>query len=279
MKSNLCNNNDFYILVRGDTTVIWHQAIQVAFKNCTPFTKNKCITKIDGTTIDEYLDLVMPMYNFIEYSSSYYETTWSLYFHSKDKTTNFNANITNTDDFKSFKYKAKSLGNTEADNANGVLKKATIVLSSKYLSNFWRSLEMSLTYLKVELKLKCTIYCVLSVACVDNINNINSDNIIFTIKDTKWYVPVVTLSARENQKLSRLLSKGFERSVYWNKYKAKSENKNTTNQLRYYHESNFVGVNRLFVLVYTNEGDNAKRLNAIEFKTYDVIINVKNFYD
>ena len=44
---------------------------------------------------------------------------------------------------------------------------------------------MPLIYLKVELKLKCTIYCVLSVACVDNINNINSDNIIFTIKDTK----------------------------------------------------------------------------------------------
>ena len=138
---------------------------------------------------------------------------------------------------------------------------------------------MPLICLKVELKLQCTIYCVLSVACVDNINNIHFDNIIFTIKNTKWYVPVVTLSARENQKLSRLLSKGFERSVYWNKYKAKNENKNTTNIFRYYHESNFVGVNRLFVLVYTKEGDNAKRLNPIEFKIYDVIVNVKSFYD
>ena len=56
-----------------------------------------------------------------------------------------------------------------------------------------------------------------------------ANNIIFTIKDTKLDVPVVTLSARDNQKLSKLLSKVFERSVYWNEYKTKSENKNTTN--------------------------------------------------
>ena len=59
--------------------------------------------------------------------------------------------------------------------------------------------------------------------------NANSNNIFFTIKDTTLYVPIVTLSVRGNQKLSKLLSKGFERSVYWNEYKTKSENKNTTN--------------------------------------------------
>ena len=58
-----------------------------------------------GTTIDdaEYLNLVMPRYNLIEYSSSYSKTTGSLWFYSKDEATNFNAHITNTDDFKSFK--------------------------------------------------------------------------------------------------------------------------------------------------------------------------------
>ena len=66
--------------------------------------------------------------------------------------------------------------------------------------------------------------------------------------------------ARDNQKLSELLSKGFERSVYWNEYKTKSENRNTKNAFRYFLESNFVEVNRLFVLVYINHGDNAKRL-------------------
>ena len=51
----------------------------------------------------------------------------------------------------------------------------------------------------------------------------NANNITFTIKDTKWYVSVVTLLARDNQKLSKLLSKGLERSVYWNEYKRKWE--------------------------------------------------------
>ena len=82
----------------------------------------------------------------------------------------------------------------------------------------------------VELKLRWTKYCVLSVAGTEN--NINEDdnvnNIIFTIKDTKLYVPVITLSVRDNQKLSKLLSKGFERSAYWNEHKTKSDNKNKT---------------------------------------------------
>ena len=53
---------------------------------------------------------------------------------------------------------------------------------------------------------------------------------IFTVKNTTLYVLVVTLSAKDNQKLSKLLRKGFERSDYWNKYKTKSENKSTTNE-------------------------------------------------
>ena len=70
----------------------------------------------------------------------------------------------------------------------------------------------------LELKLKWTKYCVLSVANHENKINedANANNIIFTIKNTKLYVLVVTLSAKINQKLSKPLSKGFERSVYWN---------------------------------------------------------------
>ena len=66
---------------------------QLAFKNCAPFIK--CITKIDGTIMDdaEDLDMVIPMHNLSEYSSSYYDTTGSLWFYSKDKATNFNVNI------------------------------------------------------------------------------------------------------------------------------------------------------------------------------------------
>ena len=82
---------------------------------------------------------------------------------------------------------------------------------------------MPLINCQVELKLKWAKYCTLFVAA-------NSNNIIFTIKDTKLYVPVVTLPARGNQKLWKRLSKGFDRSVYWNGYKIKNENKNTTNE-------------------------------------------------
>ena len=81
---------------------------------------------------------------------------------------------------------------------------------------------MPLINFKVELKIKWTKYCVLHAAGTDNVNgNINGNSIVFTINDTKSYVPVVTLSARDNKKLSKLLSKGFERSVYWNEYKTK----------------------------------------------------------
>ena len=78
----------------------------------------------------------------------------------------------------------------------------------------------------------------------NNSDNDNADNIILTTTDTKLYVPVVLLPARDKQ-LSKLLSKGFKRSVYWNEYKRKSEIKNTTAEYGYFLETNFVRVNRL----------------------------------
>ena len=73
LKSNLCDYNDAYSLVRRDITVMAVPTTQVAFKNCLPFTK--CITKIDETEIDDAknFDLVMPMYSLIEYNSNYFE--------------------------------------------------------------------------------------------------------------------------------------------------------------------------------------------------------------
>ena len=78
LKSNLCDYNDADILVTGDITVVAAPATQVAFKNSAPCTK--CITKIDGTTIDDVEDSnsFMPMYNLIEYSPNYSEATGSL---------------------------------------------------------------------------------------------------------------------------------------------------------------------------------------------------------
>ena len=153
------------------------------------------------------------------------------------------------------------------------------------LGNIWRSLEMPLMNCKVELKLKWTNYYLLSAAGNENVNNIDSNNIIFTMKDTTLYLLVVTLSARDIQKQLKLLSKGFERSVYWNEYKRKKKIKNTTNKYRYFLKSNFVGVNTVFVLVYTNQGVNAKRFNAQKYlakgiiKNYNISSMEKNFYD
>ena len=137
-------------------------------------------------TIDdsEDLDLVMWIYNLIEYSSNCSETTGSLWFYSKDDATNFN---------------------------NKILE---------YLSNFWRSLEMPLIDCKIGLNPNGE-NIVLVTAGNDNYE-VNSDNIIFIIKDTKLYVPVVSLPAKDNKKLLKLLSKRFERSVHWDKYKTKS---------------------------------------------------------
>ena len=118
-------------------------------------------------------------------------------------------------------YKAKLLEKTEADGANRVLKNTTVAVLLKYLSNFWRSLEMTLIICKAELKLKWTKYCVFSSAGPDNINKRDSNNNFFTIIDTKLYVLVVALSARDNQKLSKRFNKGFKWSVYWNEYKKK----------------------------------------------------------
>ena len=90
-----------------------------------------------------------------------------------------------------------------------------------------------------------------------NANDTNNDNpngVNFTIKDTKLYVPFLILSAKSNQKLSKFLRKGFEKSVYWNEY--------TKNEYRCFLETSFVEVNWLFVLVYLDRDNDIERYSA-----------------
>ena len=147
--------------MRGDIVTTAHNnPTPVALKNCAPFIK--CIKKIDGTAIDYLdLDLVMLISNLIEYSSNYSETVGSLWFHSKDEATNFNAGSANNNNFKTFEYKAKFLENTVADGANGVLRNATIAVPLKYLSNIWRLLEITLINCKIEINLngQIIVFC------------------------------------------------------------------------------------------------------------------------
>ena len=122
-------------------------------------------------------------------------------------------------------------------------------------------------------------YCVLASDDADNATG--TSNNIFTNKNTKLDVLVITFSEKDIQKLSKLFGNGFERSVYWNEYKTKIEKKNMTN--RYFLESNFV--KKLFVWVYINQDNNSKRYKAKRYylpkgiiKNYNIIVNKKNFY-
>ena len=114
---------------------------------------------------------------------------------------------------ESFKYKAALVGKTKkfADQKSSV-KDTKIVVSLKHLSNFWRSLEMPLINFKVHLELNWIEDCILSSA---------ADSAKFEITDAKLHVPIVTLSTKDSVNLTKQLSEGFKRSVYWNSYQRK----------------------------------------------------------
>ena len=156
------------------------------------------------------------MYNLTEYTDNYSDSSGSLWQFKTGEVTN-NAGVTNDDNTPSFKYKASITDNTEADGTKNGVK---IAVPLKYLSNFWRSLEMPVINCKVELSLKRIENFVLTKAPIGaNANVTGADSATFKITDAKLYVPVVTLSTKDNAKLAKLLSEGFKRPVYWNKYK------------------------------------------------------------
>ena len=194
LRSNLCDYADAYILVKGTITItgagnddaakrLDERNKGVIFKNCAPFTK--CISRINNTDIDnaQDIDIVMPMYNLIEYSDNYSKTSGSLWQYYKDEP---NDNLANSE---SSKYKLKITGRTPAD---GNTKDVEITLPLKYLSIFWRTLEMPLINCEVNLILTWSKDCVIT-------NSTGTGK--FEIKDTKLYVPVVTLSTQDNAKL------------------------------------------------------------------------------
>ena len=177
-----------------------------------------------------------------DYSDNYSDTSGSLWQFKRDEIIG-NINLTNNNS-SSFKYKSNLIGNTDADGANRKKESVKIVLQLKYLSNFWRSLEIPLINCKVELSLRLCENCILS--------NV-AGNSTFKITDAKLYVPVVTLSTEDNAKLSKLLTEGFKRSVYWNEYKVISEQRcNANDNIRKLIDPSWQEINRLFVLAYFN---------------------------
>ena len=186
LRSDLCDYADSYILVKGTITITGegdHDAARqaderdkgVTFKNCAPFTK--CISIINNTDIDNAHDIniVMSMYNLIEYSDNYSKTSGRLWQYYKDI---LNDNLARSE---SFKYKVKITGKTPAD---GNTKDIEIIVLLKYLSNFRRTLEMPLINCEVNLILTWFKDCVIT-------NSTGEGK--FAITETKLYVPVVTL--------------------------------------------------------------------------------------
>ena len=188
-KSNLCDYADVYILVKETITITGagddDRAKQfderdkgVTFKNCTAFTK--CISRINNADIDtvQDIDIVMLMYNLIEYSDNYSKTSGSLWQYYKDDP---NDNITQSESFKS---KIKITGKTPAA---GNTKDVEIIVPLKYLSNFWRTLEMPLINCGVNLILTWSSTCVISST---------TGKTKFKMTETKLYVSVVTINSR-----------------------------------------------------------------------------------
>ena len=142
IKAFLCGHSDAYIFATGDKTATNDDAnTKFAFKNCDPFAK--CINHINNEHVDnaENLNIIMPMYNLIEYSNSYSDTSGDLWQSKRDEslvTNAWNSENASTDGSTSFKHKTSFIEN------NGVLKNAKVAVPLKYLSNFWRSLEMPL---------------------------------------------------------------------------------------------------------------------------------------
>ena len=200
----------------------------------------------------------MPMYNLIEYSNHYSDISGSLWGFRRDEIVD-HANVTNDDNATSFKYKASITGNTEN---NGTKDGVKIAVLLKYLSNFWRSLEMPLINCKAELSLSWIENCVLTTAA-------NANKTTFKITDAKLYAPIVTLSIEDNAKLSKLLGEGFKRSIYWNKYKVINNgvveiaDNNDEKYIRELLDSRYQGVKRLSVLAYYDtEGNNRVSINS-----------------
>ena len=315
LRSSLCDYSDAYILVKGTITVTAPGANNGAnnisdrknrpliLKNNAPFVS--CITRINGELIEDAndLDIVMSMYNLLEYSKNYRRTIGSLYNYYRDELSddaddnNFdNINVVNSN---TFKYKNKITGNTyNADaaaqgydvNKNGT-QEVELAIPLKYLGNFWRALNIPLISCEVSLELKWNkngVIASLEERQVDAGPPVVRDNAptgaTLAINGCKLYIPVVTLSKDNEIKLLTNLKSGFKRAIIWNKYRSQMTTEAINNNLNILIDPSFTNVNRLFVLAYgqfNNDRQSFSRfcLPNVMIKDYNVIIDKLAFFD
>ena len=296
--SDLCYYSDAYVWVKEKITITnpndnVNFNKELTLKNNAPFIS--CISKINGELVKnaEDLDIVMPMYNLPEYSKNYEKTSGSLFNYYRDEPKEhtigagnnaINISIRNS---KSFDYKTEIIGSLDAgeDEKEDVI----IAIPLKYLGNFWRSLDIPLINCEITLILSWYKECVLvgrafrgpPAAAANRINSPTDAK--FEITDCKLYVPVVTLSAENDNKLLEQLKSGFRRSIKWNKYMSQMSNQNKNNNLNYLIDTTFSNVNRLFVLSFENEDDRTSYykyyLPNVEIKDYNILIDGNAFFE
>ena len=239
------------------------------------------------------------MYNLLEYSKNYRKTTGSLWNYYRDEPSNpLSSNS------ESFKYKTSITGNTynigdgeEGYDANKVGKNETeVVIPLKHLSNFWKSLNISLINCEVELILTWSKNCVLADmtrrnAQGDNPAIVASTGSEFKITDTKLYVPVVTLSKENDLKLLEQLKSGFKRTIKWDKYRSQMTIQPQKNDLNYFIDLTFTNVFRSYVLSFqriAGENNSTKDYRHsfshhyvpnIRIRDFNVLIDGKSFFD
>ena len=316
VKPFLCDYADAYILVTGDIAVTRGNGnTKVAFKICHPFTKCKIHLNDESVEDSENLDIIMNMYNLIEYSDNYSDSTASLYQFKRHEPLENNADLTDASSL--FSYTSALLETTEtqiAANANPNIplthrlwRNVQIIVPLKYISSFLRLLEMPLTNTKLHIQLNYTKYSVISSGFREPGADEAVNSSTFKITKTELYVPTVTLNTEDNNKLNQLLDTEIKRTVYWNEYKSKIETitqaYNDNNYKRTLLDTAIPGVNRLFVAGFndydaTADG-NAEPQNSIntpaykverngftkyflprvDIKDYSVLIDGRNFYD
>ena len=182
LRSDLCDYADAYILVNGTITVTANgdnnnannirdkKSSSLILKNNAPFAS--CITKINGELIEdaEDLDILMSMYNLLQYSKNYRKTIGSLYNYYRDELSDNANNNDNTVNSNTFRYKNKIIGNTYnvtagaagyIANKNGT-QNIELPIPLKYLGNFWRALNMPLISCEVSLELTWNKNCVIT---------------------------------------------------------------------------------------------------------------------
>ena len=322
LRSNLCDYSDAFILVKGTIMVTAPGGNNGAnnirdkrnrpliLKNNAPFVL--CITRINDELIEDAddLDIVMSMYNLLEYSKNYRETIGSLYNYYRDELSddaddnNFgNIKVVNSN---TSNYKNKIIGNTYgADaripnpdgagqmdnpiyiaNKNGT-QEVELAIPLKYSGNFWRALNIPLISCEVSLELKWDKNCVITSLEQRVIGGGNRDNAptgaTLSITDCKLYVPVVTLSKDDEIKLLTYLKLGFKREIIWNKYRSQMTTEAVNRNLNILIDLTFTNVNRLFVLAYQNADDRQSfsqfYLPNVMVKDYNVIMDKLAFFD